>query len=110
MSATSESPELESLAYDPERQTHTARFDRAATAASMAVAAALSDVMNVDPTELKPLGSAIDTDALDALIDQSGMGDGDASVTFTLGRHELMVSTDGIVTVTEHTHAAGIHR
>lgn len=101
MSATFGHTELESIEYDLETQTYLARFDRATTAASIAVVAALSDVMDVDPMEIEPLGSVIDTDALDALIDHRGAADGDVSMTFTVDWYELTVSTEGVVTVTE---------
>lgn len=101
MSATFGRTELESIEYDPESRTHTARFDRATTAPSMAVVAALSDVLDVDPTEMEPLGAVIDTDALDALFDHRSAGAGTLSATFTVDQYELMVSTDGVVTVTD---------
>lgn len=101
MSATFGSTELESIEYDPESQIYLARFDRETTDASMAAVAALSDVMGAEPTEIEPLGSVIDTDALDALVGHSKAAESDLSATFTLDQHELMVSTDGVVTVAE---------
>jgi len=105
MSATFGSTELESLEYDLESRTYLASFDGATTAASMAVVAALSDVLGVDPTEMEPLGSVIDTDALDALIDGHGAAESGLSVAFPLDGYELTVSTDGVVTVRERVGA-----
>lgn len=93
--------ELESLEYDVDSRMYVASFDRETTDASMAAVAALSDVMDVDPTEMEPLGSVIDTDALDALIGHRAAEENDLSAAFTLGRYELTVSTDGMITVAE---------
>ena len=105
MSAIFGSTELESIVYDLESQLYTARFDRSTTAASMAAVAVLSDVMGVEPTEMNPLGSIIDTDALDSLVDHPGTGD--VSATFPIGRYELTVSADGIVTLAELDRSVG---
>ena len=108
MSVTFGNTELESIEYDLDSQTHTARFDRATTDASMAVVAALSDVMDVGPTEMEPLGSVIDTEALDALLDHHGASAGDLSVSFMFDWYELTVSTGGIITIAEQSDPADL--
>ena len=96
MSATFGRTELESLEYDLESRTYLARFDRATTAASMAVVAALSDVMGVEPTEMEPLGSVVDPEALDRLFSD---GATEASAQFQFAGCEVSISADGLVTV-----------
>jgi len=93
------------MEYHIESRTYHARFDQAIIEASMAVVAALSDVMGVDPTAMEPLGRVVDTDALDALVDDGGTSD--LSVTFTVGWYEVRVSTDGLITVAERNRPGG---
>ena len=74
----------------------------------MAVVAALSDVMGVEPTEMEPLGRIIDTDALDALVDHHGADTDALSVSFPLGWYELTVSTAGRITIVEQARSADL--
>lgn len=66
----------------------------------MAVIETLAEVMDVDPVELEPLHSAVDPDALDALVRVRTGTDGDVHATFTHEGHGISVYSDGVVTIT----------
>lgn len=75
--------------------THRFEYDLDDTPPCMAVVSALSSVLDVCPTEMKPIGESIDTDALNGLL---GSVDG-AEVSWTQAGHEVTVSSDGSVDV-----------
>ena len=52
--------------YDPKTDTYVGRFE--AEPASLAVTEALATVRHCEPTELEPLYSSVDPDALDRLV------------------------------------------
>ena len=90
-------------------------FDREQTAPSMAVVAALSDVMDVDPVEMAPLQETVDTDALDAILGDRSV-DSERSVSLSVAGYSVTVSSEGTVTVaaavgerTETTDAVASH-
>jgi hypothetical protein len=64
--------------------------------ASNAVVVAVSDLKDVDMTDLDPLTRTIDSGALDAVYDTMGP---DGSVSFEYEGFEVLVSGDGIVSV-----------
>lgn len=99
MTASLASTELESLEFDRESGTYRAQYDQNATAASMAVIAAVSNVLDTDPLELDPLHDTIDTDALDDLVHCRGPPDEPVDVSFTVEGHEITVFSDGEVTL-----------
>lgn len=76
-------------------------YDQDSTSASMAVVAALSAATGADPTDLKPLQTVVNTDALDALgCARNATVDGDVRVTLSLEHRAVTVDSRGIVTVT----------
>jgi hypothetical protein len=98
--------ELQSFEDSPASGAYLARYDSNVTSASMAVIATLSLVMERRPTELLPLQSVIDTDALDAIFcepDTSGAG---VSITFPVAKHTVTVSSPGKVSVSESSEQA----
>ncbi|WP_226039731.1 HalOD1 output domain-containing protein [Natrinema sp. DC36] len=72
MTASLASTELETLEFDRESGTYRARYDQDATAASIAVVAAVSNGLDTDPLELDPLHDTIDTDSLTDLVRHRG--------------------------------------
>lgn len=99
MTANVASSELESLEFDRESGAYRARYDQNATAASMAVIAAVSNVLDTDPLELDPLHDTIDTGALDDLFRCRGPPNEPVDVSFTVEEHEITVFSDGEVTL-----------
>ncbi|WP_226482050.1 HalOD1 output domain-containing protein [Natrinema amylolyticum] len=99
MTASLASSELESLEFDRESGTYRAQYDRDATAASMAVIAAVSNVLSVDPVELDPLHYTVDTDALDELVRRRDTPHGSVDVSFTIEGCEITVSSNEVVTL-----------
>ena len=99
MTASLASTELESLEFDRESNTYRARYDRDATAASMAVIAAVSNVLGVDPVELDPLHYTVDTGALDELVRRRDAPNGSVDVSFTVEGYEITVHGNGVVTL-----------
>jgi hypothetical protein len=87
--------------YDAPSQTAQFTFEPDASTTSMAVVAALSEVVETDPALLEPLHTFVDTDALDALL---GRGDGRESslfVTFTAMGHTVTVHQRGAIEITD---------
>ena len=90
---------LESFEYDQESETHRYEYDLDATSPSMAVVAALSDVMDADPISLEPLSASIDTDALDALLARRRSMDGDVHVRCAHEGWLLTIHSYGVITI-----------
>ena len=65
----------------------------------MAVIATLAEAMDADPTEMDPLHSTVDPDALDALVSDRNGTSGDIHVTFTHEDRTITVYSRGTVTV-----------
>jgi|AntDeeMetagen681_2_1112603.scaffolds.fasta_scaffold00305_13 hypothetical protein len=99
MTASLASAELESLEFDRESDTYRARYDQDATATSMAVVAAVSNVLDTDPLELDPLHDTIDTDALDDLIRCRDPPNEPIGVSFTIEGFEITALSNGVVTL-----------
>lgn len=89
--------ELQSLAFDRDSATYRAEYDPTVTAASMAVVASLSEVMDVDPTELDPLEAFVDSEALDGLVGPAP--DGGVSVGFPVAEYAVTVYSGGTVAI-----------
>lgn len=71
---------------------------------TVAVTTALSSASQTDRTELDPLYTAVDPDALNSLFDQRGDGtprDCRGHVSFQYGPYRVRVETDGTATVYE---------
>lgn len=99
MVTTQAGVELQSFEYDRSLKTYRSRYDKETTSASMAVVATLSKVTERCPTELKPLGGAIDTDALDQFFSSQDRTDGNTSVTFTAQGYTVTVYDSADITV-----------
>lgn len=86
---------VETIAYDPETETHRLAYDTTATPPSLAVAVALESITGREHTD--PLYDAIDPDALDVVLTAPG-GDGTAdhrSIGFTASGFRITVSSRG---------------
>jgi hypothetical protein len=81
-------------------------YDPDTTPPSMAVVAALSEVLDADPLELGPIQGTVDADALDTLVSvrETRDGDGDVRVTFSLEGHSVTVHSCGTVAVVPSGH------
>lgn len=91
---------VESVEYHPDSSTVRTQFEQVKTPASVAVTAAMADVMDVDPVEMDPLHATVDPDALDDLLRVRTGTDGDIHVTFTHEEHTITVYSYGVVTIT----------
>lgn len=100
MIATETGFALESVTDHPDSKSVRFEFDQDATPASMAVVAALSEVMETDSMALEPLQATVDTDALNAVVRNRNTANGDVHVTLTHGEHVVTVHSYGIVAVT----------
>lgn len=87
---------LEYLPSDEASGTLRFGFDGETVPPSMAVIAALSEVLDVDPTQMAPLHESVDTDALDALLRGQR---GDDSVTFTHMGRTITLYNSSVVAV-----------
>jgi len=98
MKASRDGGKLQSAKHRRSPTFFRATFDREQTPPSMAVVAALSNVMDVDPVDMDPLQGIVDTDALDAILgDRSG--DSKRAVTLTVADYSVTVGSDGTVSV-----------
>ena len=94
---------VEAVEYSQDSGTVRTQFDQEKTPASMAVIAALADVMDIDPVELDPLYSTVDPDELDALVRIRIGTNGDTHAAFTHEGHAITVHSYGVITITpEH--------
>lgn len=100
MDATVSGIEVEMVEYCRDSATIRAQFDLEETPASMAIVATLANVTDTDPTDMRPLYSAVDPDAVDALVRAQPGAHGDTHVTFTHEGHEVRVASYGVVTIT----------
>lgn len=104
MASTRAGFELGSVTNQPGSEAYRFEYDQETTPASMAVVAALSEAMDVDPIELEPLHASVDTDALDALVRVRGTMNGDVHVTFTHEGRVITVYSYGVIAVTPPEH------
>ncbi len=74
-------------------------------AASHVVVAAVSTVLDVEPTALEPIANTIDSDALDRI--QQSMGES-ARLSFRYEGFKIVVTGDGEVSVNESTDGSGV--
>lgn len=81
---------------------HTASEGRSPEPVSTKVAVAVAEVKDVEPTELPPLYRRIDPEALDRLFQPRGAARPpvEGHVAFTLAGCDVVVDSDGQVTVT----------
>ncbi|RQG89635.1 hypothetical protein EA473_21720 [Natrarchaeobius chitinivorans] len=78
-------------------------YDSSADRPSLAVVAAVADISQTDPVELAPLHSAVDTDALENLVQPSnGSSRNKRRVSFQFAGYKISVSSEGIVEVDEN--------
>lgn len=91
--------EVHSETRRPTSETARFQYDRATTPPSMAAVTALAEVMDVEPTELKPLQEAVDTDALDALAVVEGPTNGDVRTTWQQEGYAITVHSHGMVAI-----------
>lgn len=88
---------LKSLSYCRETETYRAEYDRAEAPASMAVVAAVEDVLDADPMDLDQLYHSVDTDALDELMGRPEESAGTVQVSFSYQGCDVTVSSDGVL-------------
>lgn len=102
MTASLASVELESLSRESE--TYRARYDQDTTSTSIAVVAAMANILGVDPLELDQLYHTINTDALDKLGQVQGTPDGAVDISFPFEGYAITVSSDGVVALSPPDH------
>lgn len=90
---------VEDVEYSLESGTVRTWFDQEKTPASTAVIASLAEVLDTDPVELSPLNSAVDLEALDALVQVRRGTTEDIHITFTHEGHEIRVHSYGVITI-----------
>lgn len=92
--------ELEPVSRNGSPEVRRFEYDQDEATASMAVVAAVSAATGVDPTDLEPLGAAVDADALNTLGCGGGAtADNGVTVTLSLARRTVTVDSHGEVTV-----------
>jgi len=103
MNATVSGVRVEAVEYARKSGTVRTQFDHEQTSASMAVIATLADVLNTDPSDIDPLYSTVDPDALDTFVQVHNRANGDTHVRFTHAGYAITVHSYGVVAITpEH--------
>lgn len=100
MISTQAGVDLQSFVSRGESEGYQGRYDPDSTPASMGVIAMLSEIRNRCPTDMKPLQSFIDTDALDEFVGQTGPRAESLSVTFRVADFTVTVYGSGEMIVT----------
>jgi len=87
--------------YDEPSGTYRAQFDLHTRSPSEAAVAAVATALGREPTEIPPLFSAVDGEALDALFRRGpdGVHGGNGTVVFEYADHRVTVHADGTVDV-----------
>lgn len=104
MTASLASVELESLEYSRELETYCARYDQDSTSTSIAVVAAMANILGVDPLELDRLYDTVDTDALDKLGRIQETPNGAVDISFAFEGYAITASSDGVVAISPPAH------
>jgi hypothetical protein len=91
--------EFESFEYKADGNVFHAAYPRDDAAPSIAVVSALAVISDTDPTAIEPLQSAVDTDALDALLARHFADGKDVDVTFAVDGHDVTVASGGRLSV-----------
>lgn len=99
MTSTRTGFELTPSGHHRDSETYRFEFDPDTTPASLAVVSGVTEVLDVEPTELEPLNDSVDTDALDSLVDRRNTANGDVHVTFPLGGRSVTVHSYGVVAI-----------
>lgn len=94
-------PDVEdTMNYDSETDTYRATFDSKTIDPSLAVVKGLASVCEKQPTELTPLGTIIDPNALDQILTTPASDPtGDRKVEFTFEEHAVTVMSYGLVKI-----------
>ncbi|ELY48305.1 hypothetical protein C495_02495 [Natronorubrum sulfidifaciens JCM 14089] len=95
---------MESLEYSRELEAYRAQYDQDSTSASIAVVAAMADILGADPLELDRLYDAVDTDALDKLGQVQGTPNGAVDISFTFEGYAITLSSDGVMAISPPAH------
>lgn len=99
MASTTCENELSSVTFRPKIEAYSAQYDQQSMSPTMALITVVADVLDVDPLDVDQLYDAVDTDALNRLL-QSGSGDDDPlRISFTFSSCDVMMSSDGHVEV-----------
>lgn len=87
--------ELSPVEQPPASDARQFEYDSGDTSAGMAVVAALSEVLQADPTTMEPIQGTVDVDALGRLLSDCDA----AEVTFPFADRTVTVTADGVITV-----------
>ena len=82
--------------YDPEEDCYQASYDIEKVNPSLAVVEAVAAVKEIEILAVEPLGTTIDLEALDSVL-QSGTGQSDPTVTFRTQEYEIILYKNELV-------------
>lgn len=92
---------VDSVEFDTDTDTFWTTYDSARDAVSLAVVAVVASVEDCEPTDLTPLQTAVDTDALQALFDTpADRLPTPTSTSFRYEGYEVTVSSEEVIQVT----------
>lgn len=91
---------LQPVGSDADEGVYRTQYDRTRDSTSLAVVVAVARASNKDPIDLSPIGSSIDTDALDSLFTgPTTIGEGCTRTTFCYEGFEVTVFGEGLIEV-----------
>ena len=82
--------------YDPAEDRYRASYDLEEIDPSLAVVKAIAAVEGVDPLDMEPLGTTVDLEALDSVL-QSGTGTSDPTITLRIRGYEIILYSSGLL-------------
>ena len=91
----------EAVEYHPDTETHRVSFDSSTESVCKAIISTVAVVSETKPLELPPLYSAVDPDALEALLERNvpGPQNADIHISFTFTEWEITVHSYGVIAV-----------
>lgn len=90
---------FDSFDYDSAEAVFEGAFDADATRPCLAIVAAVAGISNRDESDLAPINTAIDVDALNTLLDATRSKGGDVSCSFTWEGFHVEVTGAGRLTL-----------
>ena len=89
---------LSPIEFDVESGSFKATYDSTRDSTNLAVVAVVATARGEDPQTMTPLGSVIDTDALNNLATESATGLGNCdSISFSYEGFEVTITSEGVI-------------
>lgn len=94
----------EAVEYHPDTETYRVSFDSSTESVCKAIISTVAVISEKEPVELPPIYSAVDPDALEALLERNVTGpqNADIHISFTFTEWDITVHSYGVIAVRPH--------